>query len=156
MPVGAYGGRKDVMSCVAPLGGVYQAGTLSGNPVAMTAGITQLSLLMNNPGIYAHINKMSEMLKEGLTGLVKQYQLPATVNSTGSLSCLLFTDKKVRNYADAKTSDTGLYARYFKGMLEEGIYLAPAQFEAAFVSFAHKEEEIVRTLECAEKVLKTI
>jgi glutamate-1-semialdehyde 2,1-aminomutase len=156
MPVGAYGGRKEIMSTVAPLGGVYQAGTLSGNPVAMTAGITQLSILMNNPEIYTHINKMSEMLKEGLRSLVKQYQLPATVNGIGSLSTLLFSDKTIKNYTDAKTCDTVLYAKYFKGMLDQGIYLAPSQFEATFVSYAHKKEDIEKTLDSADKVLKTI
>ena len=156
MPVGAYGGKREIMSTVAPLGGVYQAGTLSGNPVAMTAGITQLSILMKNPGIYTHINRMSEILKEELTSLVKQYQIPATVNGIGSLSTLLFSEKVIKNYTDAKTCDTGLYAKYFKGMLEEGIYLAPAQFEASFVSFAHTEEDIEKTLDSAAKVLKTL
>ena len=156
MPVGAYGGRKEIMSTVAPLGGVYQAGTLSGNPVAMTAGITQLSILMQNPGIYTHINRMSEILKEGLTSLVKRYQLPATVNGIGSLSTLLFSENAIKNYTDAKTCDTSLYAKYFKGMLDQGIYLAPAQFEASFVSYAHKEEDIEKTLDSADKVLKTL
>jgi len=156
MPVGAYGGRKEIMSCVSPLGGVYQAGTLSGNPVAMTAGITQLTILKDHPEIYSHINQMSGILADGLRALIAKHQLPATVNNLGSLSCLLFTEQKVKNYHDAKTSDVGLYAKYFNGMLEGGIYLAPAQFEAAFVSYAHTQEDIEKTLDCAEKVLKTI
>ncbi|AFV03956.1 Glutamate-1-semialdehyde aminotransferase [Dehalobacter sp. UNSWDHB] len=156
MPVGAYGGRKEIMQQVAPCGGVYQAGTLSGNPVAMAAGIAQLSILKNNPQIYTHIDSLSARLSNGLRELIKARGLKATVNSIGSLSTLLFTEREVYNYTDALTSDTKMYGRFFSAMLNQGIYLAPAQFEAIFVSNSHTEVDIDRTLECAEKALRSL
>jgi glutamate-1-semialdehyde 2,1-aminomutase len=156
MPVGAYGGRKEIMQQVAPCGGVYQAGTLSGNPVAMAAGIAQLSILKNNPQIYTHIDSLSARLSNGLRELIKARGLKATVNSIGSLSTLLFTEREVYNYTDALTSDTTMYGRFFSAMLNQGIYLAPAQFEAAFISNSHTEVDIDRTLECAEKALRSL
>ncbi|MCM1565950.1 MAG: glutamate-1-semialdehyde-2,1-aminomutase [Dehalobacter sp. 4CP] len=156
MPVGAYGGRKEIMQQVAPCGGVYQAGTLSGNPVAMAAGIAQLSILKNNPQIYTHIDSLSVRLSNGLRELIKARGLKATVNSIGSLSTLLFTEREVYNYTDALTSDTKMYGRFFSAMLNQGIYLAPAQFEAAFISNSHTEVDIDRTLECAEKALRSL
>ncbi|XCH78991.1 MAG: glutamate-1-semialdehyde 2,1-aminomutase [Candidatus Dehalobacter alkaniphilus] len=156
MPVGAYGGRKEIMQQVAPCGGVYQAGTLSGNPVAMAAGIAQLSILKNNPQIYTHIDSLSARLSNGLRELIKARGLKATVNSIGSLSTLLFTEREVYNYTDALTSDTKMYGRFFSAMLSQGIYLAPAQFEAVFISNSHTEVDIDRTLECAEKALRSL
>ncbi|RJE47401.1 MULTISPECIES: glutamate-1-semialdehyde 2,1-aminomutase [unclassified Dehalobacter] len=156
MPVGAYGGRKEIMQQVAPCGGVYQAGTLSGNPVAMAAGIAQLSILKNNPQIYTHIDSLSARLSNGLRELIKARGLKATVNSIGSLSTLLFTKREVYNYTDALTSDTKMYGRFFSAMLNQGIYLAPAQFEAVFISNSHTEVDIDRTLECAEKALRSL
>lgn len=156
MPVGAYGGRKDIMQQVAPCGGVYQAGTLSGNPVAMAAGITQLSILKSNPEIYKHIDSLSAKLAEGLREIIKRTGIKATVSCIGSLSTLFFTDTAVHSYNDALKCDTKMYGRFFSSMLKQGVYLAPAQFEAAFVSFAHTEEDIDRTLACAEKALQSL
>ncbi len=149
MPVGAYGGKREIMELIAPLGGVYQAGTLSGNPIAMAAGLTQLSILKNNPEIYTHINALGTKLADGLREITAGKG--CTVNSVGSLSCLFFTDKEVNNYNDAKTSDTKRYGDYFRHMMDSGIYLAPAQFEAAFISYAHSCEDIDKTLMAAKE-----
>ncbi len=151
MPVGAYGGRREIMECVSPCGKVYQAGTLSGNPVAMAAGLAQLRILQSTPQIYEKLNSLGEQLFEGMRRLVKQYQAPYTVNSIGSLGCLFFTPSSVQNYEDAQRSDTAAYGVYFRFMLENGIYLAPAQFEAMFLSHAHTREDIDFTLESANR-----
>ena len=148
MPVGAYGGRRDVMSTIAPVGGVYQAGTLSGNPVAMAAGITQLKILRDNPEIYERVNRLGERLYTGLADIAEKHG--CTVNHTGSLGCLFFTDQPVTDYATAKTSDTVRFSHYFKKMLGDGVYLAPSQFEAMFLSAAHTEADVDFTLNCAE------
>ncbi len=148
MPVGAYGGRRDVMSTIAPVGGVYQAGTLSGNPVAMAAGITQLKILRDNPEIYERVNRLGERLYTGLAGIAEKHG--CTVNHTGSLGCLFFTDRPVTDYATAKASDTVRFSHYFKKMLGDGVYLAPSQFEAMFLSAAHTEADVNFTLNCAE------
>lgn len=147
MPVGAYGGRKDVMSVVAPLGRVYQAGTLSGNPVAMRAGITQLELLRDNPDVYTKIAELGDKLRNGAKEIFAAHNLPYQVVGIGSLSCIYFTDQKVKNYASAKTSDTEQFAKYFHYMLESGNYFGPSQFEAIFISGAHTKENIEKTLE---------
>lgn len=149
MPVGAYGGKREIMEMVAPCGPVYQAGTLSGNPVAMAAGIVQLTELKNHPEIYAHINALGAMLCDGLKDIVKTAKADCVVNHIGSIGSLFFTGKPVTDYASAKTSDTAAYGRYFKHMLKGGVYLAPAQFEAMFISNAHTEENINATLELA-------
>ena len=154
MPVGAYGGRRDIMEQVAPLGSVYQAGTLSGNPVAMAAGIAQLKILRDHPEIYEKINQMGDQLRVGLRALIQQYQAPATVNGTGSLSCVFFTENAVTNYQTAKTADTKRYAQFFHHMLDQEIYLAPSQFEAIFLSSAHTPTEIDYTLCCVENFLE--
>ncbi len=153
MPVGAYGGKREIMEMVAPAGPVYQAGTLSGNPVAMAAGMAQLKLLRDHPKIYDELEARSTRLFDGIRGIVKEKGLPYQVNSIGSIGSLFFTDRPVTDYASAKTSDTEKYAAYFHRMLDQGIYLAPAQFEAMFVSAAHGEQEIDRTLEAVEKSL---
>jgi glutamate-1-semialdehyde 2,1-aminomutase len=154
MPVGAYGGREEIMRLVAPSGGVYQAGTLSGNPLATAAGIAQLSILRDKPEIYEHINKLGAKLSQGLKSLSEKYGLPATVNSIGSLCCLFFTETAVANYTEAKRSDTKKFAAYFQAMLNRGIYLAPSQFEAGFISWAHTDEDIDYTLCCAEEAFQ--
>lgn len=154
MPVGAYGGRKEIMSCVSPLGGVYQAGTLSGNPVAMAAGLAQLRMLNEKPEIYETINNLAKKLADGLREIGVKYKAPISINVVGSLVCAFFTEGEVTNYAKAKSSDTSAYAKYFIKMEEKGIYLAPAQFEAMFVSFAHTEEDIDKTLKAAEETIK--
>lgn len=156
LPVGAYGGRREIMQMIAPSGGVYQAGTLSGNPLATAAGMTQLRILKDNPQIYAHINALGDCLSAGLKQLIDRYGIPATVNSAGSLCCLFFSANPVTHYAEAKNSNTELFARFYRSMLQNGIYLAPSQFEACFMSYAHTESDIDYTLECAEAAFKAI
>ncbi|MEL7624785.1 MAG: glutamate-1-semialdehyde 2,1-aminomutase [Clostridiales bacterium] len=149
MPVGAYGGRRDIMSKVAPLGKVYQAGTLSGNPVAMAAGLACLRQLADNPSIYTNINKMGAELAAGLRQAAGAAGNKYTVNQVGSLVCLFFTEAAVTDFAGAKTSDTGLYAKFFHHMLDNGVYLAPAQFEAMFVSQAHSPQDMEHIINTA-------
>ena len=151
MPVGAYGGKREIMEMVAPLGPVYQAGTLSGNPVAMAAGIAQLTELKKNPEIYTHINKLGAMLCVGLEDIVETAKANCVVNRIGSIGSMFFTKEPVTDYASAKKSDTAAYADYFRHMLNGGSYFAPAQFEAMFISGAHSEQNIKDTLECAAK-----
>ncbi|QOX63581.1 glutamate-1-semialdehyde-2,1-aminomutase [Anoxybacterium hadale] len=151
MPVGAYGGKREIMEMVAPCGPVYQAGTLSGNPVAMAAGIAQLTELKNHPEIYDHINGLGAMLCDGLKEIISEAKAGCVVNHIGSIGSLFFTGKPVTDYASAKTSDTAAYGNYFKHMLKGGVYLAPAQFEAMFISNAHSEENIKATLELAAR-----
>ena len=151
MPVGAYGGRKDVMEMVAPKGPVYQAGTLSGNPVAMAAGLAQIRLLRDTPGFYQELHRKSHRLFTGMEEILKEAESPYQLNHIGSLGCLFFTEQPVDDYASAKTSDTEAFARYFSHMLREGIYLAPSQFEAMFVSAAITEEEIEETLQAVRR-----
>ncbi len=154
MPVGAYGGRKEIMSMVAPLGPVYQAGTLSGNPVAMAAGLEQLKILTENPNFYEDLAAKGERLFGGIDNLLKQYNAPCTMNHIGSLGCIFFTPDPVKNYDDAKKADTKAFAEYFRHMLSGGIHLAPSQFEAMFLSVTHTDEEIDKTLELVEDFLK--
>lgn len=146
MPVGAYGGRKEIMKCVSPLGKVYQAGTLSGNPVAMAAGITTITKLKNNPEIYKNIAEKGEIIADAFRKYTN-----CTVNQIGSLLSAFFTTENVRDYKSAKTSDTAEYGKYFNVMLDNGIYLAPAQFEAMFVSNAHSKEDLEKTIEVIKK-----
>ncbi|MCI7739222.1 MAG: glutamate-1-semialdehyde 2,1-aminomutase [Lachnospiraceae bacterium] len=147
MPVGAYGGRKEIMEMVSPAGPVYQAGTLSGNPIAMVAGLTQLRILYENPDIYQKLEKKGEKLYGSITEILAEKQAPCRVNHIGSLGCVFFTTESVTDYASAKTSDTKAYADYFHYMLNHGVHLAPAQFEAMFLSDAHTSEDIEKTLE---------
>lgn len=147
MPVGAYGGKREIMRCVAPVGPVYQAGTLSGNPVAMAAGLAQLRLLSSQPLLYERLERLGDKLRSGLRQLFPE----CTVTGTGSLSCLFFNSGPVVNYAGAKQSDTKRFASYFSHMLNRGIYLAPSQFEAIFLSAAHTENDIDCFLQTAEE-----
>ena len=156
MPVGAYGGRREIMEMVAPLGSVYQAGTLSGNPVAMAAGIAGLEILDDNLDIYENINRLGERLADGFRSVAGKNGYPITVNNIGSLCCVFFTDCAVTNYDLANRSDTQKFAQYFKGMLNGGYYLAPSQFEAMFIGNKHTDEIVDQTIDQAEKVLKTI
>ena len=146
MPVGAYGGRKDVMLMAAPVGAVYQAGTLSGNPVAMRAGITQLQILNDNPDIYTKLSETGEYFRGEIRKILNKYNLPYHVNGVGSLSCLYFTDKEVTDYTTAASSDTDKFASYFSYMIDHGNYLGPSQFEACFLSAAHTKEQVDKTL----------
>lgn len=156
MPVGAYGGRRKIMEMVSPVGPVYQAGTLSGNPVAMAAGITQLEILRDHPELYQELNAKGEWFYKELDDLVKETGLGYQLNHVGSLGCLFFTKTPVVNYATAKTSDTAKYAQYFRYMLQNNIHLAPAQFEAMFLSCAHTREELERVLETVREFFQKI
>ncbi|MGC1265793.1 MAG: glutamate-1-semialdehyde 2,1-aminomutase [Candidatus Acidiferrum sp.] len=155
LPVAAYGGAAEIMDHVAPLGTVYQAGTLAGNPLAMRAGLATLEQL-KRPGIYENVNERARRLAAGLREGLAETGVAGQVNAAGSLSTLFFTAGPVRNYADAKRSDTKRYARFFREMLNRGIFLAPSQFEAAFVSAAHTSENITRTIAAARDSLKAI
>ena len=147
MPVGAYGGKREIMEKVAPLGSVYQAGTLSGNPIAMAAGATQLKLLWEHPEYYQQLDEMGEKLYGGMRKVLADQGVSYSVNAIGSLGCMFFTNENVDNYAAAKRSDTAAFGKYFAYMLEQGIHLAPSQFEAMFLSVAHTDAEIERTLQ---------
>jgi len=155
LPVGAYGGKSEIMKKIAPEGPVYQAGTLSGNPVAMAAGITTLKCLQE-PGFYETLEARSAVLAEGLKGAAAKAGVPVVTNRVGSMLGLFFTDQPVSNFAEAQKSDVALFARYYKGMLERGIYLAPSQYEAAFVSSAHSEADIEATVQAGAKVFEAL
>lgn len=155
MPVGAYGGRKEIMEMVSPAGPVYQAGTLSGNPVAMAAGLAQLKLLWEDQDVYTRIYRKGEYLFEGIQKILKENEVSYQVNHTASLGCIFFTSEKVTDYTSAKTADTKAFAEYFKYMLNHGVHLAPSQFEAMFLSDAHTQEELDLTLELVEQYVKT-
>jgi glutamate-1-semialdehyde 2,1-aminomutase len=155
LPVGAYGGRRDIMSMVAPSGPVYQAGTLSGNPLAMTAGIKTLELLQK-AGTYEYLDKITKKLASGLLQIAKETGHAACGGQISGMFGLFFTDGPVHNYEDAKKCDTQKFGKFHRGMLEHGIYLAPSQFEAGFTSVAHTEEDIDRTLAAAKEVLSSL
>ena len=156
MPVGAYGGRLDVMQQIAPLGGIYQAGTLSGNPVAMAAGLATMRELNAHPEYYKHAEAMTARLLEGLKDAAASAGVAISTNQVGSMGCIFFTEGPVQCFADVQKSDLELFRRYFLGMLDQGIYLAPSQFEAIFVSAAHTESDIDRTIDAARKVFKAL
>jgi glutamate-1-semialdehyde 2,1-aminomutase len=155
VPVAAYGGRAELMDQVAPLGPVYQAGTLAGNPLAMRAGIAALEQL-TKPGLYEEMTQLAQRLVIGLRAELVGAGTPAQVNAIGSLATIFFTSEAVKNYAGAKRSDTKRYARFFREMLDRGIFLAPSQFEAAFVSMAHTSQDIDHTLAAAHESLHAI
>jgi glutamate-1-semialdehyde 2,1-aminomutase len=153
LPVGAYGGRRDIMQHVAPIGQMYQAGTLSGNPLAVAAGIATLTEL-RKPGQYDIIEYKTQMLGEGLQKVIHDNSIPAQIQHIGGLLCLFFTKEPVRDYASAKQSDTARFARYFWGMLARGIYLPPSQFEAWFVSLALEDTMIEEAILATAAVLE--
>ncbi|PYT52484.1 MAG: aspartate aminotransferase family protein, partial [Acidobacteria bacterium] len=155
VPVAAYGGRAELMNNVAPLGPVYQAGTLAGNPLAMRAGIAAVKQL-NKRGLYDEMTQLARRLVFGLRAELSEAGIPAQINAIGSLSTIFFAPEPVRNYADAKRSDTKRYARFFREMLDRGIFLAPSQFEATFVSAAHTLADIDRTLAAAHESLQAV
>ncbi len=155
LPLAAVGGRRDIMDCLAPLGPVYQAGTLSGNPLAVTAGIETLKL-MNAPGAYERLNELGSRLAEGLRRAIRDADVQACVNQLGSMITVFFGVDQVRDYTSAVSCDTAMFARYFHGMLERGMYLPPSQFEAAFVSLAHGEAEIDETVFAATQVMQQL
>ena len=155
LPVGAFGGKREIMEKLSPSGGVYQAGTLSGNPLAMTAGIETLKQLQQ-PGFYDQLEEKSRMLSEGISLAAKEAGYPLYSTRVGSMFCAFFTPHDVFDWTTAATCDTKAFARYFLAMLEEGIYLAPSQFETAFMSAAHSQQEIEKTIEAARKCFKLI
>lgn len=147
MPVGAYGGRREIMELVSPVGKVYQAGTLSGNPIAMAAGLTQLKYLYEHQEIYKDLEEKGKRLYGGMEKILAEKNLPYHINHVSSLGSLFFTEQEVVDYTSAKSSDTKAFSEYFKGMLAQGIHMAPSQFEAMFLSVAHTDEIIDQTLE---------
>jgi glutamate-1-semialdehyde 2,1-aminomutase len=155
LPVGAYGGRREIMEQVAPLGPMYQAGTLSGNPLAVTAGITTLKELQK-PGTYEGLDALARRLTDGVAGVFRQTEIPGSINRVQSMFTGFFTAGPVAALAQVEGSDAGRYGRYFHAMLERGVYFAPSQFEAGFVSTAHTEEDIDRTIEAAEAALRDL
>lgn len=154
MPVGAYGGKAKIMDMVSPNGSVYQAGTLSGNPIAMTAGLTQLKILKEDKFIYTNINEMGEYLFENVKDILKRNNMNYKLNYIGSLGSLFFTNYDVTDYNSAKKSDIKKYTKYFNNMIEKGIYIAPSQFEAMFLSSEHNKQIIDKTLDAIEYSLK--
>ncbi|MNI15357.1 Glutamate-1-semialdehyde 2,1-aminomutase [compost metagenome] len=154
LPVGAYGGKKEIMEQIAPSGPIYQAGTLSGNPLAMTAGYTTLSLL--TPEVYDRLEALSARLEAGFTANAKEKGIPCTINRVGSMVCPFFTDHAVINYDVAKSSDLDLFRRYFAAMVEQGVNIAPSQFEGMFVSGVHTEADIDSTIEAQRRALQSL
>ena len=156
LPVGAYGGRKEIMDSVSPAGPIYQAGTLSGNPMAMAAGLAILQELKSNPGIYEELSNISEYITSGLKAQLRERGFPFSINHVGSMFTLFFTETRVRDYTTAKTADTILFGKYFNAMLQRGVYLAPSQFEALFISHAITGSIADRILEASESALDEI
>lgn len=155
LPAAAYGGRADIMSCVAPAGPVYQAGTLSGNPVAMTAGIVTLKLLQQ-PNVYETLDRQAGKVADGFQALATKFGYKTTSNRVGSMFTLFFTEQPVTDWDSAATSDTKTFGRFFHAMLNEGVYLAPSQYEAAFMSLAHSDQVVDSTLAAAERAFEKI
>lgn len=155
LPLAAVGGKREIMDLLAPLGPVYQAGTLSGNPLAVTAGIETLKLV-SVPGTYQRLNNLGTMMAEGLRAVVKENGIVACVNQIGSMFTLFFGVTQVDDYATATRSDTALFARFFQGMIERGFYLPPSQFETCFISLLHGEAEVRETIAAASDVLKSL
>lgn len=153
LPVGAYGGRKEIMDCVSPIGPVYQAGTLAGNPLAMAAGLAMLKYLKKHPEVYTQIDRNTSLLAEGIRKQFMEVGIPHSINQVGSMFTVFFTDQKVIDFDSAKTSNTAMFARYFQAMSSQGIYLAPSQFEAMFVSAALTEDVISKILEANRSAL---
>ncbi|EUJ65981.1 glutamate-1-semialdehyde 2,1-aminomutase [Listeria fleischmannii] len=154
LPVGAYGGKKEIMEQIAPAGPIYQAGTLSGNPLAMTAGYETINQL--TPHHYDEFHRLIKRMEEGLNGLAKLYDVPLSINKAGSMFGFFFTDKKVTNFEEAKSSDLDFFRVYYREMLAQGVFLPPSQFEGIFISTSHTEKEIDLTLEAMDKAFKVI
>jgi len=154
LPVGAFGGKKEIMEQIAPSGPVYQAGTLSGNPLAMTAGLAVLKMLTED--IYEELEEKSEFITKELTYVAKKYNIESSIKRVGSMFTLFFNGNRIKNYSDVVRSDLRRFARYFQGMLERGIYLAPSQFEATFISTAHSFEDLESTIKAAQEVFRSL
>ena len=155
LPVGAFGGRSEIMDCLAPLGAVYQAGTLSGNPLAMAAGISALEALQSKEA-YPQLESLGSQLEAGMTSAAKSAGIPVQFNRCGSMFCAYFTSRPVHNLADAMSCDRDRFAKFFHGLLDRGVYLAPSQFEAGFISTAHTPADIEKTVQAAAEVMKTL
>ena len=153
LPVGAFGGKREIMEMLSPSGPVYQAGTLSGNPLAMAAGFAALSYIKEHPEIYVQLEKASMYLENGFKENLKSVGKNYAMNRVGSMMCMFFTEKPVNDFKSALTSDTALYGKYFHEMLNRGIYLAPAQFEALFVSTTHSKEDLDKTIKAHKEAL---
>ena len=156
LPVGAYGGAAEIMNMLAPNGPVYQAGTLSGNPIAMAAGYKTIHILQQDEGVYERLDYMGSYLEKGLQEAAKDAGVGVTINRAGSMLTIFFSSYPVSNYQDAKRSDTTMFAKFHSNMLAQGIYLPPSQFEAWFLSTAHTREDLDRTIEAAYTALKKI
>lgn len=156
LPVGAYGGKKEIMEMVSPSGPVYQAGTLSGNPLAMSAGLAALNHIKNNPDIYSLLEEKGKYLEDGIKDGIKSISKNYQLNRVGSMMTLFFTEEPVIDYNTAVKSDTKLFAKYFHEMLNRGIYFPPAQFEAMFISTAHSKEDLDKTIEANLEALKSL
>lgn len=154
MPCGVYGGRRKVMECLSPLGGVYQAGTMSGNPIVMAAGLATIKQLYDHPDYYKHIERIGSKLEDGINKLSEKYNFPMTVNRVGGMMTLFFTDRKVKTLDDAKTSDIERFNRYFKHMINSGINVAPSQFEAMFLCTEHNITHVFKFLKALEEFIK--
>ena len=154
LPCGAFGGRAEVMEFLAPLGPVYQAGTLSGNPLAMAAGIATVGYLLEHPSVYEDLETTTAAIAEGVLGIAREKGVPMTMNRVGSMFTWFFTDRMVANFEDAATSDTAAFARFHRGMLDAGVWLPPSQYEAAFVGMRHGADEVEGALEAARAVLR--
>ncbi|MBU1099427.1 MAG: glutamate-1-semialdehyde 2,1-aminomutase [Bacteroidetes bacterium] len=156
LPVGAYGGKREIMNKISPVGPVYQAGTLSGNPLAMAAGYAALKQIQDNPGIYDSLEEKALYLEKGFKSNLEKLGKNFAMNRIGSMSCMFFTEGEVKNYKDAVSSDTALYGKYFHEMLNHGVYLAPAQFEAMFISTVHSTEDLDKTIKAHYESLKAV
>ncbi len=157
LPVGAYGGKKEIMQSVAPVGKVYQAGTLSGNPVAVSAGLAMLRHLKQTPSVYRQIQEATQQITKGMQAINQKYALAYPINSIGSMYTIFFSQKtEIFNFEDAKTSDTALFARYFQEMLKRGVYLAPSQYESLFVSTAIESTQIAHILQAHEEAIQVL
>ncbi|HOX83616.1 MAG TPA: glutamate-1-semialdehyde 2,1-aminomutase [Chryseolinea sp.] len=156
LPVGAYGGKREIMDCVSPVGPVYQAGTLSGNPLAMAAGLAMLKYLKQHPEVYSKIDSSTSMLTEGIGKQFKEAGVAHSINQVGSMFTLFFTEQQVIDFDTAKTSDTAVFARYFQSMSARGVYMAPSQYEAMFISSAIKEDVVSSILEANRAALKEL
>ncbi len=155
LPSAAYGGKRDIMNKIAPSGPIYQAGTLSGNPLAVAAGLKTLELI-SKPAFFRSLNKKANTFFLGMEKFIEKEKLPVSLNYVNSMGCLYFTGKKVRNFRDATASDTDKFNRYFEKLMQKGIYIAPSQYEAMFISAAHKEKDLVHTFKVMAKILKSL
>ncbi len=153
MPVGAFGGKREIMELISPSGPVYQAGTLSGNPITMASGYATLQHIKNNPDLYDNLEKKGSAIEDGIGSIIQKKGYPLTANRVGSMFTLFFTDKQVSDFATASSSDKEKFGAYFGSMLEQGVYIAPSQFEAGFISIAHNDIDIEKTVSAAEVAL---